>query len=41
MTNLPIISLQDVQEHDSPQDAWMVIYDVVYNFTTFIDEVSK
>jgi len=37
--NLPIISLQEVQDHDSPRDAWMVVYDVVYNFTTFIEEV--
>lgn len=37
-TKLPIISLQEVSQHFSPDDAWMVIYDRVYNFTKYLND---
>ena len=38
---LPIITLEEVKNHFSRQDAWMVIYDRVYNVTSFLAEVCK
>lgn len=35
------ITLAEVRLHDSPQDCWVVIYDRVYDITTFFDEVSS
>lgn len=35
-----VITLAEVSRHDSPQDCWVVIYDRVYDITTFFDEVS-
>lgn len=35
-----IITLSEVARHDSPQDCWVVVYDRVYDITTFFDEVS-
>lgn len=32
------ITLAEVRLHDSPQDCWVVIYDRVYDITTFFDE---
>ena len=37
-TNLPIISLDEVSEHSSRNDGWMVIYDRVYDVTNFLRE---
>ena len=37
-TNLPIISLDEVSEHSSRNDGWMVIYDRVYDVTSFLRE---
>ena len=37
-TNLPIISLDEVSEHSSRDDGWMVIYDRVYDVTSFLKE---
>ena len=37
-TNLPLISLEEVSEHSSRYDGWMVIYDRVYDVTTFLRE---
>ena len=37
-TNLPIISLDEVSEHSSRNDGWMVIYDQVYDVTNFLRE---
>lgn len=36
LDQLPLISLQDVQSHCYEDDAWMVIYDRVYNVTDFL-----
>merc|ERR1711962_544379 len=36
--NLPIISLDEVSEHSSRNDGWMVIYDRVYDVTNFLRE---
>ena len=36
---LPIITLEEVKNHFSRQDAWMVVYDRVYNVTSFLAEV--
>lgn len=33
-----IITLAEVSQHDTPRDCWVVIYDRVYDITTFIDE---
>lgn len=33
---LPVISLGQVADHCTPQDAWMVIYDKVYDVTDFL-----
>ena len=38
ITNLPIISLDEVSEHSSWNDGWMVIYDRVYDVTNFLRE---
>ena len=38
---LPIITLEEVKNHFSLQDAWMVVYDRVYNVTSFLAEVCK
>lgn len=35
-----IISLAEVSLHDTQDDCWVVIYDRVYDITTFLDEVS-
>ncbi|GBP62194.1 Cytochrome b5 isoform A [Eumeta japonica] len=32
------ITLSEVACHDSPDDCWVVIYDRVYDITTFLDE---
>eukprot|EP00095_Tigriopus_kingsejongensis_P009351 maker-scaffold488_size158317-snap-gene-0.23 protein:Tk09351 transcript:maker-scaffold488_size158317-snap-gene-0.23-mRNA-1 annotation:"cytochrome b5-like" len=37
-TNLPIIYLCEVREHDSMDDGWMILYDKVYDVTNFINE---
>lgn len=34
------ITLAEVSQHDMPDDCWVVIYDRVYDITTFFDEVS-
>ncbi|CAK1602903.1 unnamed protein product [Parnassius mnemosyne] len=33
-----ILSLAEVSQHDTPRDCWVVIYDRVYDITTFLDE---
>merc|ERR1711997_843566 len=35
---LPIITLEEVKNHFHPEDAWTVIYDRVYNVTSFLAE---
>jgi cytochrome b involved in lipid metabolism len=35
-----IITLAEVSLHDTPRDCWVVIYDRVYDITTFLEEVS-
>ena len=35
-TGLELISLDEVSEHNSRDDAWMVIFDRVYNVTEFM-----
>ena len=40
-TSLPIITMYEVGDHYTTNDAWMVIYDKVYNFTDFMMEVNK
>ena len=37
---VPIISMTEVKEHNSPSDAWMVLYDKVYDVTNFLSSVS-
>jgi len=37
-TNLPLISLDEVSDHSSQADGWMVLYDRVYNVTAFLRE---
>ncbi len=37
---LPIITMDEVGEHYTTNDAWMVIYDKVYDFTDFMFQVS-
>ena len=37
--DLPIYSMAEVEEHRDPSDAWMVIYDRVYDVTSFLEEV--
>lgn len=34
------ITLAEVAYHDTPNDCWVVIYDRVYDISTFLDEVS-
>lgn len=34
-----VITLAEVAQHDSPRDCWVVIYDRVYDISTFLDEV--
>ena len=36
---LRVITLSEVSEHDHRNDAWIIIYDKVYDITTFMDEV--
>jgi cytochrome b involved in lipid metabolism len=38
---LPVITMDEVGEHYTQNDAWMVIYDKVYDFTHFMDEVRN
>jgi cytochrome b involved in lipid metabolism len=35
-----IYSLAEVQEHNKPEDLWVVIFDKVYDLTKFQKEVS-
>ena len=37
---LEIYTLSQVRDHDSEEDAWMVIYDRVYDVTKFLQEVT-
>ena len=37
---LPVITLEEVKNHFHPEDAWTVIYDRVYNVTSFLAEVN-
>merc|ERR1712037_447618 len=37
-TNLPLVSLDEVSEHCSQEDGWMVLYDRVYDVTAFLRE---
>ena len=37
-TNLRLISLEEVSEHSSQEDGWMVLYDRVYDVTAFLRE---
>ena len=37
--NIRIINMAEVKEHCDPSDAWMVIYDRVYDVTEFLIEV--
>lgn len=36
----PIISLNEVSDHDSYDDCWIVLYDRVYDVTNFLHEVN-
>lgn len=38
---LNLISLSEVALHDQIDDCWIVIYDRVYDITSFFDQVSK
>ena len=38
--SLRIISIEEVGDHYMSDDAWMVIYDKVYDFTHFLEMVS-
>ena len=38
---LPIITMEEVGEHYTQNDSWMVIYDKVYDFTDFMFQVSS
>ena len=38
---LPVITLEEVKNHFMIEDAWTVIYDRVYNVTSFLAEVCK
>jgi len=38
---LPVISLKEVAAHCGRNDAWMVIYDRVYDVTQVLNEVSE
>ncbi|VVC99875.1 uncharacterized protein LOC126969136 [Leptidea sinapis] len=33
-----VITLAEVSQHDTPSDCWVVIYDRVYDISTFLDE---
>ena len=37
---LPIITLEEVKNHFTLEDAWTIIYDRVYNVTSFLAEVN-
>lgn len=34
-----IVTLAEVSMHDTPDDCWVVIYDRVYDISSFLDEV--
>lgn len=34
-----IITMEEVSWHDEPGDCWIIIFDKVYDITTFLDEV--
>lgn len=36
---LPEFTLDDVSYHDTPLDCWVIIYDQVYDITSFLEEV--
>ena len=36
---LSIITMEEVREHDTSNDGWMILYDKVYNFTDFLFQV--
>lgn len=36
----PIITLKDVAEHDTQNDCWIILYDRVYDVTSFLYEVN-
>ena len=40
-TSLPIITMYEVGDHYTTNDAWMVIYDRVYDFSSFLSELPS
>jgi cytochrome b involved in lipid metabolism len=36
---LPEVNLKQVAFHDSANDCWIIIYDLVYDVTSFLDKV--
>ena len=38
---LKVYSLDEVREHDVEEDAWMVVFDYVYDLTEFLNQVKK
>ena len=38
---LPIYTLHEVGQHNDPTDGWIVLYDLVYDVTSFMESVSK
>lgn len=39
-SKLPLFTLQEVLQHDMPNDCWIVLYDRVYDITSFLHSVS-
>lgn len=37
----PIYSLSEVANHDNNKDCWIVLYDRVYNVTSFLNQVTR
>jgi len=37
--DLPQYTLEDVSNHDMPHDCWVILYDKVYDVTSFLQEV--
>ncbi|CAG7837115.1 unnamed protein product [Allacma fusca] len=38
MDDLPLFTLDDVSYHDTPNDCWMIIYDRIYDVSSFLTE---